>query len=113
MMRKTKQQPPQHRLFFKDWRKFRGLSQERLAERLDYDRSTVSRIERGTVSYTPQFLDGLSVALNCDVADLFTRPPDGNEAEIHDLLRVLNDEKKKQAVRVLKALAEDDEAEVA
>ena len=57
----------------KEYRKIAGLTQERLSERADLDRSFVSLLERGLRSPTFDTLLSLSHGLNIPVASLVTR----------------------------------------
>ncbi|MFL7863844.1 helix-turn-helix domain-containing protein [Vibrio cincinnatiensis] len=51
-------------------RKDKGLSQDRLANAADIDRSYVGRIERGEVNITLEKAYQLASILGCDVRDL-------------------------------------------
>ena len=51
-------------------RKNKGLSQDRLANAADIDRSYVGRIERGEVNITLEKAYQLASILGCDVRDL-------------------------------------------
>jgi len=64
-----------HRHFFKEWREYRKLSQERLADRLGTTGATVSRMENYQSQYNAGYLQALADALDCEPADLF-HPPD-------------------------------------
>src|SRR5204863_9937591 len=66
--------------FFKEWRDHRGLSQERLAERLDTSVASVSRIETGKQPYTQDYLEALAAALQTDPASLLMRDPSDPDA---------------------------------
>lgn len=68
------------RTFFKEWREFRDLSQERLAERLETSVASVSRIESGKQPYTQDYLEALAHALQTDPASLLMRNPLDQEA---------------------------------
>lgn len=70
-MNKRTHQP----IFLKGWRKYRHLTQERLAERMDVDRTVISKIERGQVGYTQGFLEAAAQALSCTPGDLLVRDP--------------------------------------
>lgn len=63
------------RTYFTEWREFRELSQEQAAERLDIDRTTLSRIERGRSPYNQDTLEMLALAYGCDPEDLLTINP--------------------------------------
>lgn len=68
------------RTFFKEWREFRDLSQERLADRLETSVASVSRIESGKQPYTQDYLEALANALQTDPASLLMRNPLDDEA---------------------------------
>lgn len=63
------------RVYFKEWRKYRNLTQERACERIGIDRSHLSRIERGVDPYNEHTLTAMANAYRCEVADLFVRNP--------------------------------------
>lgn len=66
---------PQQRIYLKEWRKFRNLTQEELASRIEVDRSYISMIERGASGYTQIFLEAAAEALGIEPADLLVRNP--------------------------------------
>jgi len=68
-------QAPIRRTYLREWRKFRKLTQEQLAEKLGVNRSWISMIETGEKQYTQEFLEGAAIALNCEPADLLVRDP--------------------------------------
>src|SRR5437660_756816 len=61
--------------FFRQWRAHRGLSQERLAERLDTSVASVSRIETGRQPYTQDYLEALAGPLTARRAAEAHEPP--------------------------------------
>lgn len=63
------------RHYIREWRKYRKLTQEQLAERIGVDRTYVSKIETGKKRYDQFFLEAVATELNCDVADLISRDP--------------------------------------
>ena len=72
-MKHIRREHPTH--YIRQWRVHRGLSQERLASRLDITKGALSQLERGRTGYTQPMLEGLAVALNCAPADLIMRDP--------------------------------------
>ncbi len=102
--------------FIKDWRIYRGLTQEQLADRLSehgdtISAATVSRIERGALPYTQDMLEAIADALGLDdPASLLMRNPLEPEApwSIWDKLKPAT---KRQALELLKTLQRTDEAE--
>jgi len=66
--------------FIREWRKYRGLTLEQLAERVDLSHGALSQLERGVINYTQPTLEALASALNCEPADLLTGDPKEVEA---------------------------------
>ncbi|AMN43144.1 helix-turn-helix domain-containing protein [Rhodoplanes sp. Z2-YC6860] len=66
---------PRRPTFVRQWRQYRGLSQEQLAERLDMSAAQLSRVETGKQPYTQDFLEAAAAALSTDVPSLIMRDP--------------------------------------
>lgn len=96
---------PHH--YIKEWRKFRGLTQERLAERTPFTHGAISQLETGRTSYTQAMLEALAHALDCSPGDLLNVNP-YMAGDVVDLMRLINDGNRDQAIRVLKALTGTD-----
>ena len=62
-------------IYLREWREFRLLTQQQLADRLDTTAATISRIESGKRDYTGAFLLAAAYVLNCNPGDLISRPP--------------------------------------
>lgn len=70
------QRPQQYRkTFIRQWRKFRGLTLERLADRVGMTAGNLSNLERGVQGYTQPTLENLAEALGTDPASLLMRDP--------------------------------------
>jgi transcriptional regulator with XRE-family HTH domain len=79
--------PLYQRTFIKDWREYREMSQEELAEHVaDYLReneisekgytyASIGRMENGRIPYSQPIMEGISKALGVSVATLITTPP--------------------------------------
>jgi transcriptional regulator with XRE-family HTH domain len=95
--------------FIRQWRKHRGLTLERLADRVEMSVGNLSQIERGTYAYNQDTLEALAYALDCEPADLLVRNPADPDApwSIWDQLKPVQ---KKQAIRLLRALVDDEAA---
>lgn len=63
------------RHYIREWRKFRELTQDQLAERIGITKSYLSKIETGKKRYDQPFLEAAAVALRCEPADLIIRDP--------------------------------------
>ena len=66
--------------FIRQWRKYRGLTLERLADRAGMTAGNLSQIEKGNQGYTQNALERLADALQTDVASLLMRDPTDSEA---------------------------------
>jgi transcriptional regulator with XRE-family HTH domain len=71
---------PRRRTFIKQWREYRDLTQDDLAERLETSKASISRIENGEQAYTQDFLEACADALRTDPASLLMRDPTDDEA---------------------------------
>lgn len=63
------------RTFIREWRKYRGLTLERLGARVGLTHGALSKIERGLRHYNQLQLEALADALNTDPASLLMRNP--------------------------------------
>lgn len=87
------------------WREHRGLTLERLAERVDSTAATISRIERGQRPYSQPLLEALAEALGCEPSDLVMRQPRSkDDIEIWSVIEGLGHDERRRALQVLKAL---------
>lgn len=66
--------------FIRQWRKHKGLTLQRLAERVGTTHATLSRLERGEHPYSQAMLEALAEALGADPASLLMRNPQDQEA---------------------------------
>src|SRR5262252_1853026 len=67
------------RTFIREWRKYRGLTLEKVADRLDMTPGHISMLERGQRGYTQETLEAVAAALQTDVASLLMRDPGDSE----------------------------------
>lgn len=63
------------RTYIRQWRTFRHLTLEQLAERLDMTASHLSMLERGQRGYTQETLEAIAHALQTSAASLIMRDP--------------------------------------
>lgn len=91
------------RWFLKEWREYRDLSQERLADRVGVTQGLISQLENNRVNYTSDLLEKLADALLCEPADLLIRNPMDAEAP-WSIWDTLPKPARVQAIEILKAL---------
>lgn len=95
--------------FIKQWRKFRKLTQEQLAEKSGLSESSISQLEKFKQGYSVPTLEKIAAALDCRPGDLLSRDPLA-DAELWETWARLKPETKRRAAKLLRALLEDDEA---
>ena len=100
---KPKRERTKH--YFKEWREYRGLTQEQAIGRLGWSQSKISRLEAGETPYNQDDLESAALAYSCGISDLITVDP-MKAGEVVDMLRLLDDKNKERALRLLQALAE-------
>lgn len=89
------------RIYLAEWRDYRGLTQEQLANRLGVTDVSVSRWETGRALLNTNVLAAICEALSIEPPDLY-RHPDTPSADA--LLRDQPKDIREQAFRVIKAL---------
>lgn len=100
---------PKRRTFFRDWRKFRHLTLERLALRVDVTPGALSQLERGIINYTQPMLEALADALQCEPGDLISRPPTVDaEPPMQLVWDSIPEDRRPHALRVLKTFTDPD-----
>jgi transcriptional regulator with XRE-family HTH domain len=106
----TRLRPLYQRTFIKQWREFKEMSQEELAEHVaDYLReneisekgytyASIGRMENGRIPYSQPIMEGIAKALGVSVATLIAVPPpkpgDPLPPDPETLLRVWNEGRK-------------------
>ena len=73
--------------YIAEWREFRGLSQEVLADRMDATGASVSRVESRQPPYSQDWLEVAAEILGCTPADLISRDARGSIDQAIELLR--------------------------
>lgn len=95
--------PPFKPTFIRQWRKYRGLTIEGLAQRSGMSKGNLSNIETGKTGYNQDTLEALAEALQCDPADLLMRNPSDPEA-IWTLWEHAKPAERREIVGVIRAL---------
>lgn len=94
--------------FFKEWRKFRNLSQDEVADRIGTTKTRVSNKETGKEPYDQFYLEALAEALGTDPASLITRNPT-DEDQPWTLLESLKPTSREKAVEYMRLLKDKDD----
>lgn len=104
-MLKPAPKPQRRRHFIKEWREYRGLTQDQLAERIGRTRGLIGQIETYRVNYATS-LEAIAEALDCDIGDLLNVNPQKERqvVDIVDLLRKASPEQQAQALGYVQGL---------
>ncbi len=102
------------RTYIREWRKKKGLSLRRLADRLELDgphdtlsHASLGRIENGEQPYSQPILEAIAQALDCTVLDLLSRDPSKEGEvifELQDQLAKAEKSKRDEIIGVVKVL---------
>jgi len=89
-------------------RKLRGLSQERLAEKVGVDPKQISRIEGGKSAPSLDTLEAIATHLQVEIKDVFDFqhlvPEERVEDQALRLLGMMDEERKRMAIKILRTL---------
>jgi len=96
--------------FFREWRKHRGFTLEKLAERIGVTAGALSQLERGDTSYTQPMLEALADALNCEPPDLLMRNPLEPESPLSMMNRLKPGSRKKVLDYIKRLFDQEDKA---
>lgn len=72
-----KDKPPPH--FLREWRDYRGMTQDQLADKAKIGRAAISKIESGKKPLMQNRLPKFAEALGIAIPQLYEKPPVGNE----------------------------------
>lgn len=102
----AKQPRERNKTFLREWRKYRELSQEEVAEKLEIDRTTISRVERGETPYDQDILERLALIYLCDPEDLLSINPMKPDQPrlVYSKLRAASPDMQRRAAEIIDAL---------
>lgn len=89
------------RIYLREWREHRDLTQERLAQRLGTTHTTVYRWERSETKLNTDVMDAIAEALDIEPTDLYRHP---NQPSANDLLRGASPEMVKDVIDYIEYL---------
>lgn len=95
-----REQPlPKH--YIREWRKYRGFTQEQLANAIAIHRSQLNKIERGRRYHTRPIIEAIAASLRCEPDDLVRRHP-SHTSELETLYMSLSAADRSRALDLLK-----------
>jgi transcriptional regulator with XRE-family HTH domain len=89
------------RVFLREWRDYRGLTQEQVADRIGTTKSSVSRWESSNRVPTLTVMAAYAEALDIELFQIFHDPA---RPSIDDLLNGASDQQRKTATELVKTL---------
>lgn len=94
------------RTFLRQWREYRDRSQDSVAETLEIDRSTISRVERGESPYDQDLLERLALIYGCEAHDMLSINPLAPDAPrlVYSKVRAASPEKQREILAVVEAM---------
>lgn len=97
-----RERPPH---YLKEWRIFRKMTQQQLADAVDTSKSVISDIECGRLQLSPKWARRLAPILETQPGYLLDHDPNDLPADIIDIWSRIALSDREQAARVLRALA--------
>jgi len=89
--------------YFRDWRKFRKLTLEQVADQMGIDPTSISRLERGEAPYDQYSLQQLATIYRCSIPELLYSDPirPKPDEELAKLVGRLYNPEHKRAVKAM------------
>lgn len=99
--------------FLRQWRDFRGMTQEQLAEAIGQTPPSISQMENGKQGFTDKSLAALATALQCTPAELLAVNPEGekNFLPLFEAAERLEGHERLRVYRIIRAAVAPDEDE--
>ena len=106
MPKKPQERPSFAPTFARQWRKYLKLTQIEVANRMEIEQGTLSRIESGKAPYNQMTLEAIAHALGVDVADIISVNPllPDPPRLVYNRLRSAPPAIQKQALAIIEAL---------
>lgn len=87
--------------FLKEWRKFRGLTQQQLADEASTDKSVISLIENGKRGMSDEWAHTFAPILGTTPGYLLDHDPNELDTSLIDAVRRVHPDDRKQALAIL------------
>jgi transcriptional regulator with XRE-family HTH domain len=91
--------------YLKEWRKFRRMTQDKLADAVDTSKSVISDLERGNLQLSPKWLRKLAPILGTQPGHILDHDPNDLDTDVIEIWSRIDD--KVQAMKVLQSFARD------
>ncbi len=89
--------------YIREWREFRGMTQDALAEEIGMTKASISRVENHKQPYSQVMLESIARALNTTAADLIGHDPRADDP-MRPLWDIADSDQRLQIAAVAEAL---------
>lgn len=98
----AKDRPANH---LRAWRKFRGLTQEQLAEKIGTSKAVIGHLETGRNGLSDKWLTKLAPALQTTSGYLLEHDPESLPTDVLDVWRDVPEDRRAEGLEMLRILA--------
>lgn len=88
--------------YLREWRKFRHMTQQELADAIDTSKTVISEMERGNLQLSPKWLRKIAPILRTQPGHILDHDPADLDNDIIDIWAHIPDENREQAAAVLR-----------
>jgi transcriptional regulator with XRE-family HTH domain len=96
----VEERPPH---FLREWRKFRHMTQQELADAVGTSKTVVSEMERGNLQLSPKWLRKFAPVLRTQPGHILDHDPEELDSDIIDIWARIDERDRDQALRVLRS----------
>ncbi len=89
--------------YLKEWRKFRRMTQQELADAVDTSKSVISDMERGELQLSPKWLRKFAPILKTQPGHILDHDPNTLDNDIIDIWSRIDVTDRDQAAKVLRS----------
>jgi transcriptional regulator with XRE-family HTH domain len=98
-IRDVEERPPH---YLREWRKFRHMTQQELADAVGTSKTVVSEMERGNLQLSPKWLRKFAPALRTQPGYILDHAPEDLDNDVLDIWTKIDERDRDQAARVLR-----------
>lgn len=93
------------KVFIREWLVFREMTQDRLAERMDVSKGTISKLINGHMAWDTEYLAGAAEAFSIEIEDMFRDPRAPTQKDLlRQAVRNMPDDKVADVINIIRAL---------
>jgi len=89
--------------FLREWRKFRHMTQQELADAIGTSKTVISEMERGNLQLSPKWLRKIAPVLRTQPGHILDHDPEDLDSDIIDIWASIEERDREQAARVLRS----------